>query len=208
MVIQFFASGAMLFGLAYFAPTIVQAIGYKGTSNQLHTVPPYACATGASIFVVYSDRLRQRGIFVIIMACISTTGYAMYLGSSKHNVLYASLFLQVIGTCTIAALQTTWMANNLAPYFKRATGITLGFITTNCGGILSTWLFPTSEAPRYHRGTSILLGLSSSIIVVSLVNTIYLKWQNQKKARALEQGAISDREGRRGDKKLEFEYFP
>jgi hypothetical protein len=30
------------------------------------------------------------------------------------------------------------IANNLAPFYKRVTGITLGFIATNSGGILST----------------------------------------------------------------------
>ena len=82
----------------------------------------------------------------------------MYLTSKKHSVLYASLFLQVIGTYTVAPLLSTWMraltlfaphiipfaepsagvANNLAGYHKRVTGIALGFISSNSGGILST----------------------------------------------------------------------
>jgi predicted MFS family arabinose efflux permease len=104
----------------------------------------------------FGDRLRHRGSFVVIAGCVSIVGYAMYLSSTNPNVLYASLFLQIIGVYTVAPLQSTWMreshdieifcawliplANNLAPYYKRATGIALGFVSTNSGGILSTYV--------------------------------------------------------------------
>lgn len=56
-----------------------------------------------------SDHLRHRGLFVMGSCAVAAVGYAMYLGSSSHNVLYASLFLQVIGTYTAAPLMSTWM---------------------------------------------------------------------------------------------------
>jgi hypothetical protein len=33
----------------------------------------------------------------------------MYLSSTNPNVLYASLFLQIMGVYTVAPLQSTWM---------------------------------------------------------------------------------------------------
>ncbi|CAD6589177.1 MAG: hypothetical protein TREMPRED_005279, partial [Tremellales sp. Tagirdzhanova-0007] len=158
--VQLFANGAlkvMLYALAYFAPSkmilirpdtshiltknlaIVQGLGYKGTASQLYTVPPYVCSAFFSILTCWaSDRSRTRGLFVMGAGLIAVIGYAMYLASKKHSVLYASLFLQVIGTYTVAPLLSTWMPNNLAGYHKRVTGITLGFISSNSGGILST----------------------------------------------------------------------
>ena len=55
------------------------------------------------------DRLRHRGTFVVIAGCVSIVGYAMYLSSENPNVLYASLFLQIMGVYTVAPLQSTWM---------------------------------------------------------------------------------------------------
>lgn len=31
-------------------------------------------------------------------------------------------------------------ANNLDPFYKRSTGIAMGFVSTNSGGILSTYV--------------------------------------------------------------------
>ena len=118
----------MLYALAYFAPSkmilirpdtshiltknlaIVQGLGYKGTASQLYTVPPYVCSAFFSILTCWaSDRSRTRGLFVMGAGLIAVIGYAMYLASKKHSVLYASLFLQVIGTYTVAPLLSTWM---------------------------------------------------------------------------------------------------
>lgn len=85
-------------------------MGYKGTKIQLYSVPPYAASAFFSLAMCYlSDRWGSRGPFIIFAALISVAGYAMFLGSTNYNVLYGALFLQVIGTYTIAPMQSTWM---------------------------------------------------------------------------------------------------
>ncbi|WWD06422.1 hypothetical protein V865_004512 [Kwoniella europaea PYCC6329] len=179
---MFFGNGVTLYSLAYFAPTIVQGLGYKGISIQLHSVPPYACSAFVAVVACYmSDRLRHRGSFIVGASIISIIGYAMFLGSTNHHTLYGSLFLQVIGAYTMAPLLSTWMPNNLAPYYTRVTGIAFGFISTNSGGILSTWLFPTTDAPRYKKATWTAMGLSISIVVLAIMNSIFLAIQNKNR---------------------------
>jgi hypothetical protein len=116
-------------------------LGYRGTAIQLYSVPPYACSAAYAITInILSDRLRMRGPFVIASACISVTGYGLFLGSRNTNVLYAALFLQVIGTYSLASLQSVWMPNNVAPYYKRSTAIVMGFVFSElatCHGSLS-----------------------------------------------------------------------
>lgn len=123
----------------------------------------------------------------------------MFLASTNKQVLYGSLFLQVIGAYTLAPLLSSWMPNNLAPYYKRTTGIAFGFISTNSGGILSTWLFPMVEAPRYRKATWTALGLTVSVVVLAVANSVYLTRENRRKARRLEDGE--------GDKAPTFKYI-
>jgi MFS family permease len=184
---------------------IVQAIGYKGTDIQLYSVPPYVCSAAFALASCYaSDYFKVRGPFVILASCVSIVGYAMYLSSTRGNVLYASLFLQVIGTYTIAPLQSTWMSNNLSPFYKRVTGITMGFISTNSGGILSTWLFPTTEAPRFIRGTSVLLGLACVIVAASVANMLYLARENRVKRQRVGSEMVHPGEG---DRNISYRYI-
>ncbi|KLT43441.1 MFS general substrate transporter [Cutaneotrichosporon oleaginosum] len=206
-----FCSGTALFSMAYFSPSIVQGLGHKGIMTQLYSVPPYVCSTALSLIVCfYSDRWHLRGPFIIFSACLSLIGYALYLGSRNPKVRYASLFFQVMGAYVSAPLTSTWMPNNLAPFYRRVTGIVCGFIITNCGGILSTWLFPTTEAPHYKRGTSILLGLCVGMGLFAAANIVYLAWQNRKRAAVggFEKGGPEiDDQAELGDKSVHFRFI-
>ncbi|KAL7422803.1 hypothetical protein Q5752_002099 [Cryptotrichosporon argae] len=201
--VPFFCNGAGLYALAYFAPTIVQSLGYTGTSVQLHSVPPYVCSAVLAVALCFlSDRQRHRGLFAVAAALIAVVGYALYLGSTRHSVLYASLFLQTMGQYTLAPLYSTWMPNNLRSYYTRTTGIVLGFVATNAGGILATWLFPAADSPRFHRASSVLLGLTCALIPFTLANSLYMRRLN---TRAEARRAAVESSG--GEKEDEFVYI-
>ncbi|BEJ10861.1 hypothetical protein CspHIS471_0102830 [Cutaneotrichosporon sp. HIS471] len=206
-----FCSGTALFSMAYFSPSIVQSLGHKGIMTQLYSVPPYVCSTALSLVVCfYSDKWHLRGPFIIFSAVLSLIGYALYLGSKNPHVRYASLFFQVMGAYVSAPLTSTWMPNNLAPFYRRVTGIVCGFIVTNCGGILSTWLFPTTEAPNYKRGTSILLALCVGMGIFSAANMVFLAWKNRKRAAmgAFDKGGPElDDQAELGDKSVHFKFI-
>lgn len=89
-------------------------------------MPPYVCSTFTALVACYAgDRLRHRGAFVVGAGCLSIIGYAMYLSSTNPQVLYTSLFFQIIGVYTVAPLQSTWMREFLykpAVCFSRTTG--------------------------------------------------------------------------------------
>ena len=131
----------------------------------------------------------------------------MFLASSNHGVQYASLFFSVPGTYTAAPTLSTWNANNAAPHTRRATAIALGFIMSNSGGILATWLLGSlSPAPRYLLATRILLSLSVLMVAFSAVNLLYLVDQNKKKATIRRNLNIEQEKPGLGDKSAWFVY--
>jgi len=81
----------------------------------------------------------------------------------------------------------------------------MGFIFTNSGGILSTWLFPGKEAPRYHKGTSVLLAMSLCMPVFALLNTGQLYLENKRRAKLRDAGHVDDvQAGEIGDRSVNF----
>ena len=56
---------------------------------------------------------------------------------------------------------------------------------TNLGGIVSTWLY--TDAPRFHKATSIDLSFSLAIAVTSVGLIFYLRARNAQKRREVEQ---------------------
>ena len=220
-------------------PAIVQAIGYRGTSIQLHSVPPYVCSTFTSLVACYvGDRMRHRGTFVVVAGCVSIVGYAMYLSSTNPNVLYASLFLQIMGVYTVAPLQSTWMREFLSAgchslikaddskqfgavlqagnrdrfgfcideLWRHSIHVSYVRLIFDCVADIRSWLFPTTEAPRYRKATSILIGLSSAMVVLAIVNSFYLHQQNRRRHRARLDGDLVDNSGQ-GDTSIHFKYI-
>ncbi|EIW77870.1 MFS general substrate transporter [Coniophora puteana RWD-64-598 SS2] len=203
--------GITLYGLAYFEPIIVQGLGYAGNRAQLMSAPPFAVAFVLSLASAFAaDRFGRRGAVAIFFACWSIVGYSIYLDetNSKH-AQYGALFLAVPGTYAAAPAVMTWMANNSAPHTRRATSIALGFVASNSGGIIATWLFGTlSPAPNYTAATIVCLSSSAGVLVLAAANWVYLAKQNLDKAARREEMVTtggSEAKGM-GDKSAFFVY--
>jgi len=208
LAVVFFFDGTVLYGLAYFTPSIVQGLGYTSTRAQLMSVPPFAVAFVLSMIGAFvSDRYRCRGYTSMFASLLCVIGFAMFLASTHHNVQYASLFLSIPGTYLLAPTLCTWFANNAAPHTRRATAIALGFIMTNSGGILATWLLGSlSPAPRYILATRVLLAFSVIMVAFCGFNLLYLWTANKKKAEIRKTTTVDQEHPGLGDKSAWFIY--
>ncbi|KAF9459787.1 major facilitator superfamily domain-containing protein [Collybia nuda] len=208
LAVIFFFDGVVLYGLAYFTPSILQGLGYTATRAQLMSVPPFATAFFVNLISAYiSDRYHCRGFVTMFTCTLCVIGFAMYLGSQSASVKYGSLFLSITGTYCAAPALSTWSANNAAPHARRATAIAIGFIMTNSGGILATWLLGAlSPPPLYRKATITLLIMSILMVVVAGMNTYYLWSQNKKKATIRATISRSEEKPGLGDRSAWFIY--
>ncbi|KAK0457494.1 major facilitator superfamily domain-containing protein [Desarmillaria tabescens] len=185
--VQFFFSGALLLGLAYFTPSIVQSLGYTAARSQLMSVPPFAAAFALSMTTAYlCDRFHIRGLVCVFTSIIALIGFVIFLTSSSANTRYGSLFLSIPGVYTSAPTLSTWNSINSAPHVRRATAIAIGFMMGCAGGILSTWLLGSlSTAPKYVLGTRVMVAFSGGMAVGSALCLWYFVWMNQRKRKIL-----------------------
>jgi MFS family permease len=209
-----FCSGVCLFGLAYFSPAIVQAMGYDNTRTQLMTVPPYAVAFVVTMITAYiADRYRQRGICAFTTMLISLVGAAMMLNGRSIAVRYTALILLVTGVYSSAPCLISWVPNNTAGHVRRATAVALGFTSTSSGGVLSTWIYPKSSAPYYNLGARFNLALMVIMLVGVVVQVFLLRWLNMRKEvdraeilRGLEGVSYEEQFALLGDRHPEYRY--
>jgi MFS family permease len=183
LAVACFLNGTMLFGLAYFEPTIVSVLGYKGNHAQLMSVPPFAATFVLSLIsAIVSDRYQCRGYIAIFASLLLLIGMTMFYASTSSHVRYGSLFFSVFGTYCAHPTLFTWLANNSAPHVRRATAIAIGSIMTQSSGILSTWLLGTlSPAPDYKTATITFIVMSACMVVLSTANLMYLRRENRLK---------------------------
>ncbi|KAI9457829.1 MFS general substrate transporter [Lactarius psammicola] len=181
----FFFLGATVYGLAYFIPTIVNALGHPPYYTQLLTVPPYACSFVFSIVSAYfCDKYKNRGVMATVCALIAAAGYAIFLGSDNKKTNYGALYLQIIGCFAAAPCLATWNANNVQPHYRRATAIAIGATAANVGGIMSTWIF--TDPPRFQKATRINLAFSLGMAASSVGILVYFRVRNAGKRREVQ----------------------
>jgi len=179
-----FCNGTSLFGLANFAPSIVKSMGYQGTKLQLFTVPPFAIAFFTTMISAYAaDRYRARGVTAICTSLIAVAGFALFLWSSSVAAHYTALCLMITGIYSTSPGLISWLPNNAAASMRRATAIAMGFVSSNAGGVLSTWIYPESEAPGYKFAARLNLAFVFVTIGFCAAEIWLLKWKNQRKQR-------------------------
>lgn len=183
MFVIMFCGGATVFGLAFFMPSIVLGMGYTSVQTQLMTVPPFAVAFVVGLITAYlADRYKQRGITAIITLFISLIGVIMFYTGRTNAVRYPSLFFLVTGAYANSPCLLAWVPNNTATHTRRATAIATSFMLTNSGGIVSTWIFPTTDAPYYPLASKFIL----SLVVISIFSVasemLILTHLNKRKA--------------------------
>jgi hypothetical protein len=166
-------------------PTIVNALGHSPNYTQLLTVPPYVFSFVFSIVSAYfCDKYKNRSVMATVCALIAAAGYAMFLGSDNKNTNYGALYLQIVGSYAAAPCLSTWNANNVQPHYRRATAIAIGFIATNTGGIVSTWLF--TDPPHFQKASRINLVFSLGMAASSVGILVYFRFRNAEKQKEVQ----------------------
>ncbi|KAJ7830892.1 major facilitator superfamily domain-containing protein [Mycena olivaceomarginata] len=138
-----------------------------------------------------SDFYKCRGAVIIGGAVICVAGFGLFLGPSPRLIADQPTTISNTDHCFSRFLEhifiqpalAAWNANNSAPYIRRATTMALGFMMTNSGGILATWLFGVlSPVPRYVKAMQTLLIFSVLMGLFAALNIWYLSRQNKAKA--------------------------
>lgn len=185
-----FCGGTCVFGLAYFAPSIVATLAASLPSKpsraevQLLTSPPFALAFIVAVGAAYlSDRYRRRGLTAVCLLSLGIIGWSLFLTSAADDVArrYTALILGVVGAYSAGPCLFAWTPNNVATHMRRATAIAMSVIATNVGGIISSWIYPRSSAPTYLLANRINLALSCVAVAAVVAEMVLLNYLNKQK---------------------------
>jgi MFS family permease len=188
----FFFINVSVQSFSLFLPTILSALGWTALKTQFYTVPPYTVACLWAIFIAWvSDRTQMRGIFCILGSVLAIIGYSVLFTAKTDGIKYMAVFLASSGAFPLGPAFLAWALNNAAGPSVRA--ITGGYVVAlgNCGAILATWTYLTTDAPDYRRGHAINIGCQCVALMLAVVGILYIKWENAKRERGERDGRLS-----------------
>ncbi|KAM5531745.1 hypothetical protein V8D89_014594 [Ganoderma adspersum] len=212
--------GFMYFGLivpaysyAYFAPSIIQSLGYGAIRTQLFSVPPWACAFAlAMLTATFSDWLRMRFVFIVATIAVSLTGFIILLvvHDNKH-LQYAALFLAAMGTYSAMPIIVCWFNTNLGGHHRRAVGTAFQIGFGNIGGIIAVFAFLTKDAPKYIPGYSICIAFIALSLIANIIYFLGVSWENRTRdcdaAKGMHANLTEEDKKRMGDLNPDYRYF-
>lgn len=201
------------YGYAYFATSIISLMGYTGMELNRHSIYPWLVAFGFSIIMGYlSDRYRIRLPFAVVSCLVAVAGLAMILGvgSGSVHTRYAGCFLSVTGLYTAMPLLICWSSLNFGGHLRKGVGSATIVGCGNIGGIISTWIFLTKDAPLYVPGLSVSI-LFTVVAMFAIIGYFawcrYMNLQKQKTSYAEKFFALSrDEQIKAGDLNSNFVY--
>ncbi|KAH7138146.1 major facilitator superfamily domain-containing protein [Dendryphion nanum] len=208
-----FGSDTMLYGYSTFLPTIIRGINPTAPAAivQVLTIPCYAL--GAITYLVvakFSDSQQRRGFWTILLGMVSIVGYAMLISDSGSAAHYAGCFLVAMGLYVCVGLPLAWLPVNSPRYGKRTTATGLQLSIGNCAGIMSSFIYPRQEGPRYIKGHAITMGMVAWAILVYAVMWYYFASVNARRDRGEEdhliEGLTDEEIAELGDESPRFRY--
>jgi len=188
-----FGADTMLYAYSTFLPTIIKAIRPDSSPAivQVLTIPCYALGAITYLIVAkISDKQQKRGLYAVALGIVSIIGYAMLLSDSSSGVHYAGCFLVAMGLYVCVGLPLAWLPTNSPRYGKRTMATGLQLSIGNCAGIMSSFLYPAKEGPRFIRGHAVTLAMVAFAVAVYGFMWFYFARVNARRARGEEDWKI------------------
>lgn len=212
MCVSQFGVDAILYGYSTFLPTIIRGIGQWTTPQvQALTIPCYAL--GAITYLVvawFSDRMQRRGIFTVVFCIIAMIGYGILIADVPSGVHYFGCFLVATGLYVCVGLPLAWLPTNLPRFGKRAFATGFQLTMGNIAGIVTPFLYPNSDGPRYVMGHAVTIGLTGFSAVIYAFMWYWYRKANEAREEGMEdskiEGMAEDEIQELGDRNPRFRF--
>ena len=126
-----------------------------------------------------SDHVGYRGPFVAGASIVAAIGYIMLGTGTSVAVRYTGLFLATQIFVSVAMV-LIWVANTHATDSKRAGALAILATGGQCGPVLGTNIFPTTDKPYYRKGMWVSCGACLVVFVAACLQ-MFVLWRANKK---------------------------
>lgn len=110
------------------------------------------------------------------------------------------MFLMPMGAVSAYQIIVSWLANSFPrPLVKRSSAIAIANCIANAGSIYASYMYPSSDAPRYIPGSSANAGICMGIVVLTLVLRYIHQWENKKLEKAENEDMVEGVSSSRGE---------
>ncbi|KKZ61720.1 hypothetical protein EMCG_03749 [[Emmonsia] crescens] len=201
-----------LYGISFFLPTIIKDLGYTSSTAQLLTIPIYIVAAIIAVLSAWlSDRQGQRSPLLFFHVLCIVVGYTIIIAASGRGlpgVVYFGTFVVVSGIYPALPGIVTWLSNNLAGDYKRASGMAIQIGIGNFAGAMASNFYRTQDGPKYYLGHGLELGFAVfGLLAIIVLRLSYQRINKKREVQVVESNYTPDELSKMGDRAPTFKYM-
>ena len=169
-------------GVTNFFPTIVGTLNFNHTITLCLTAPPYVVAVFVTYFWArHADKTGERALHVIIPLILALVAFVIAVATLNTGARYFSMILMIPSLYSAFVVILTWISNSCPrPPAKRAVAIALVNCLSNSTSIWNSYLYPSSDGPRYVKAMSCNIAFLALSIIFVIMLRIRLMFLNKK----------------------------
>lgn len=189
----YFSVNVSFASLPVYLPLILTQMGYSSINAQGLSAPPYFVAFLLALITTFiADRSQQRGFTIVVTSLVGAIGYIVLATVETIGVRYFAIFLAAAGVFSTIPNILAWTINNQGSDSRRGASLVLLNVVGQCGPVLGTRLYPSTEKPRYIKGMSVCAAFMFFVAMLSLALRALLVWENKRLASKYEGSAEID----------------
>lgn len=139
--------------------------------SDAHSIPIFSNFLDASLPIARTLLLTYHRII----------GFTIQLATTHAKHKYLGTFFAAAGIYPNVPQIVAWNGNNIGGSTKRSVGIAMQVGFGNLGGVLSGFTYLERDAPLYHIGHSICIGLLSTSTLLCLFMRWWCKKENKRR---------------------------
>ncbi|AGO10244.1 AaceriAEL344CAp [[Ashbya] aceris (nom. inval.)] len=165
----------------------IRNLGFSAVNVQLMTIPSSTLSIISTLALSkISQIIDERSLIELLPAVwkLITIGLLRWWpGSFIQPWPTYALLLIMAGTPACAPIHSGWISRNANSVRSRAVALATANMLNQTGIIIAQQVYRKDDAPRYHRGNTILFFVTVSTIPMMILAKAYFIWRNKIKER-------------------------
>ncbi|KAK9321295.1 major facilitator superfamily domain-containing protein [Lipomyces orientalis] len=174
----------------YYLTITLRQLGFTEIVTNLLTIPYAIISITMTVgFSKLSDRFGVRWVFCLISAIWVFTPQLLLeiIPDGSSRWLRFALITIILGYPYYHPILFSWISSNANNPDRRSLAFAIYSISVQCGNILAANVYRESDAPYYHRGNGILIGLNVLSMIIILAIRQYYVVENRRRDKLWEQ---------------------
>ncbi|KAK6205674.1 putative permease [Scheffersomyces amazonensis] len=164
---------------------VLRGMGLSTFKTNAFTIPYNIISVFTLLLIAWvSEKLNSRALVIATTPIWALAGlFPLRFWKNAQKDIYGTfaLLTVLLGHAPVSALTISWCSSNSNSVRSRAVSAAVVNIFSQTASIISSNIYRMDDAPLYHRGNEVLIGIAFGAVFACVFTRQYYIWVNKKR---------------------------